>query len=245
MQDLSLAFNGLLDRLHESFERQRRFTGDASHQLRTPLTVMLGQLEVALRRDRSADDYRQTLTIVQRQADQLRHIVELLLFLARADAESQLPELQRLDLAEWLTTHRETWQPHPRVGDLQVEIASDPPLWIHAHPALLAQVLDNLVDNAFAYSPAKSPVRVRAESDATHVNLSITDHGCGIPATDLPNLFRPFYRSEEARRIRPQGTGLGLAVAHRIITVLGGQISAEPNSPQGTTFAIRFPQASA
>ena len=244
LEELSVAFNGLLDRLHESFERQRRFTGDASHQLRTPLTVMLGQVEVALRRDRTADDYRQTLSVVQRQADQLRHIVELMLFLARADAESQRPDLQRLDLADWLTTHREHWQHQPRIADLRLDIAAESPLWIEAHPALLTQVLNNLVENAFDYSPVGSPVRVHAEHDATHVCLSISDNGCGIPATDMAALFRPFYRSEEARRLRPQGTGLGLAVAHRIVTVLGGDLSAEPHSPRGTTFAIRFPLAS-
>lgn len=245
LEDLSLSFNALLDRLHESFERQRRFTGNASHQLRTPLTVMLGQLEVALRRDRTADDYRQTLTIVQRQADQLRHIVELMLFLARADAEAQRPDLQRLDLADWLKAHREHWQHQTRVADLQIEFPSHKTLAIHAQPALLAQVVDNLVENAMAYSPAGSTVRLNAGCDATHVWLSVADEGCGIPATELNQLFRPFYRSEKARSLRPQGTGLGLAVAHRIVTVLGGQVSVAANSPRGTTFTIRFPQAKA
>src|SRR5581483_11619807 len=87
LEELGLAFNDLLGRLQEAFERQRRFTGDASHQLRTPLTVMLGQIEVALRRDRPAGEYREALSVAHGQAERLRRIVEMLLFLARADAE--------------------------------------------------------------------------------------------------------------------------------------------------------------
>src|SRR5439155_4762880 len=88
LEDLARAFNGLLNRLQEAFERQRRFTGDASHQLRTPLTAMLGQIDVALRRDRQADDYRRTLDLVHGQASHLRKIVEALLFLTRADLDA-------------------------------------------------------------------------------------------------------------------------------------------------------------
>src|SRR5262249_51255839 len=92
LDELSKAFNNLLDRLQESVERQQRFTGDASHQLRTPLTAILGQLEVALRRQRPVEEYEQVLTTVRQKAEHLRRIVESLLFLARADAEARLPD---------------------------------------------------------------------------------------------------------------------------------------------------------
>src|SRR5262249_2439460 len=105
MADLGRSFNGLLDRLQESFERQRQFTGEASHQLRTPLAALLGQTEVALRRDRPPSEYRQTLEAVQQQARHLTQITEALLFLARADAEAAAPAAQPLDLAGWLPEH--------------------------------------------------------------------------------------------------------------------------------------------
>ena len=99
LEDLGRAFNGLLDRLHVAFERQRRFTGDASHQLRTPLTALIGQIEVARRRDRPAEEYRRVLRSALGRAVQLRQIVEALLFLARAEAEAELPDRETLDLA--------------------------------------------------------------------------------------------------------------------------------------------------
>ena len=128
LDDLSQSFNGLLDRLQESFERQRRFTGDASHQLRTPLTAILGQLEVALRRDRTADEYRTVVATVHEKAGRLQHIVESLLFLARADADALLPEREPTDLADWLPEHLRTWANHPRADDLTFEPAGGPSL---------------------------------------------------------------------------------------------------------------------
>ena len=119
LDDLSRAFNGLLDRVGESFERQRRFTGDASHQLRTPLTAMLGQAEVALRHDRDPAEYRRVLESVRGQAQHLRRIVEALLFLARADAEARRPELERIDLAAWAAEHLTTWAGHERAAARQ------------------------------------------------------------------------------------------------------------------------------
>ena len=123
LQDLAGAFNGLLTRLEESFERQRRFTGDASHQLRTPVAGMLGQVEVALLRERSPEEYRRVLEAVRSQAVRLRQIVETQLFLARADAESLEPQLETLDLAEWFPAHLESWQRAPAAGGSSLSIS--------------------------------------------------------------------------------------------------------------------------
>jgi len=162
LADLAAAFNDLLARLQESFERQRRFTGEASHQLRTPLTAMLGQMEVALRRDRDPDEYRRVLASAVAQAGRLRQIVEALLFLARADADSQLPGLEVVDLVGWLPNHvAESWSGHPRYGDLRIERAEKVMLLVHTQPTLLAQTIDNLIDNAFKDRPINNfPVLV-------------------------------------------------------------------------------------
>ena len=162
LEDLARAFNDLLTRLQESFERQRRFTGDASHQLRTPLAGMLGQLDVALLRERDPDEYRRVLETVQAQGERLRQIVEMLLFLARADAEALEPQLSSVDLAAWLREHLATWQEHPRATDLQLELSDgDGAVPVRTHAALLGQLLDNLLDNAVKYSPSGTPIRVQ------------------------------------------------------------------------------------
>jgi two-component system, OmpR family, sensor kinase len=244
LEDLARAFNDLLNRLEESFERQRRFTGDASHQLRTPLTAMLGQLDVALLRERSPDEYRRAIESVQSQAHRLGQIVETQLFLARADAEALGPQLEAVDLATWLREHLETWRGHPRWPDFDCELAEGQRTMVRTHPLLLAQLLDNVLDNAAKYSPAGTPIRTRVSAAETTVEWSVEDSGSGIAPEDLPHIFEPFYRSEEARRRGIIGAGLGLAVAQRIATALGGAIRAEAPRDCGARFTCRLPKTS-
>jgi signal transduction histidine kinase len=242
LEELGRAFNDLLGRVQEAFERQRRFTGDASHQLRTPLTAMLGQLEVALRRTRSADEYRAALAAARSQADHLRQLVEMLLYLARADAEARLPQLERTEWSAWLASHLERWSNHARRKDLRVEVPS-PPRWVRVQPALLGQLLDNLLDNACKYSEPGTPITVQLGGDATVATLAVEDAGSGIDPADLPHVFEPFYRSEEARRHSRAGLGLGLAVASRIAGALGGALAAESEPGKGSRFILSLPVA--
>ena len=245
LEELNRAFNDLLSRLQESFERQRRFTGDASHQLRTPLTAMLGQMEVCLRRERSPEEYRQALAVVHQQAQQLRHIVEMLLFLARADGEARLPDLETIDLAAWLDEYRQRWAGHPREADMQVESWPHGPVPVQVQPPLLAQLLDNLVDNACKYSAADSPITLRLVRDAGKARLSVEDAGPGIAAVDLPHVFEPFYRSAEMRKRGTAGVGLGLAVAQRIATAFAGRLMVHSEPGQTTRFTLELPAVKA
>lgn len=241
--DLGRAFNGLLDRLQESFERQQRFTGEASHQLRTPLSALLGQVEVALRRERPVEEYRRVLQSMQSEATRLRQIVEALLFLARADKEARQPELQALDLSTWLPRHLETWTHHPRADDLRLGPDPGGPLWIEAQPALLGELLNNLIDNAFKYSRPGSPVAVYLAQSPRVVSLTVADQGCGIAVADRAHLFEPFFRSPEARRLGAPGVGLGLAVAKRLAEALHGTIEATSEPGAGSRFMLRLPEA--
>jgi heavy metal sensor kinase len=241
LDDLGRAFNDLLDRLQDSFERQRRFTGDASHQLRTPLAALLGQIDVTLRRDRPPEEYRRVLGLVKEQARRLRELVEMLLFLARADAESGMPDLEDIDLAEWLPQHLRSWVRHPRATDLRLEAPETGSLPVRAHGQLLGQLVDNLLDNACKYSEPCSPVVVRLVRQSGDVILEVADTGRGIVAEDLPHVFEPFYRS--AHSPREGGVGLGLAVARRIALTLRGELSVASQPGEGSRFRLRLPRA--
>jgi heavy metal sensor kinase len=243
LEDLGRAFNDLLGRLQQSFERQRRFTGDASHQLRTPLAAMLGQVEVALRRPRPAEEYREVLTLVQGQAGRLRQIVDMLLFLARADAEAKLPHLETIDLAGWLEGHLAPWSGNGRGADLRLEVPVKGPVWVKAQAPLLGQLLDNLLDNACKYSAPGTPITLSLGEEDGFVSLAVADAGCGIAPEDLAHVFEPFFRSAEARRLGKAGVGLGLAVAQRIAAAFGGALHVESRPGQGARFTLRLPRA--
>ena len=245
LEDLAFAFNGLLDRWHEALERQSSFAGDASHQLRTPLTALIGQVDVALRRDRPPEEYRRTLARVRDQSDRLRTIVESLLFLARADSEAGLPSLEAIDLAAW--TDRQLRRRSDEGGRDSIRWAPpvDAPIFVRAHPALLAEVLDNLLDNARDHGQAGSPVEVRIDREPDRVCLSVTDHGRGIRPDELTRIFEPFFRATDARRAAPGGVGLGLAVARRIALAMGGGLVAESRPGEGSRFVLHLPEVDA
>jgi signal transduction histidine kinase len=238
---LATAFNALLARLQDSFERQRRFTGEASHQLRTPLTAMLGQMEVALRREREPEEYRRALSSAVSQAGRLRDIVEMLLFLARADAEARMPDLVPVELAAWLPEHvAATWTSHPRYHELSVVVPQVSAV-VRAQPALLGQAVDNLIDNALKYSEPGTPVVVRVEVDAGGTTVCVEDRGRGMTDEDMRQVFQPFYRTSEVRRAGIGGVGLGLAVTARIASAFGAVAEVGTLHDGESRFTIRFP----
>lgn len=239
LDELGRAFNELLGRLHLAYERQRRFGSDASHQLRTPLTVLIGQVEVALRHERSGDEYRRVLRSALGRALQLSQIVEALLFLARAEGDSTLSAGEPLDLRDWVSTH---------LADSPWAVARRPeldaPIPVVVHAPLLGQALDNLLDNARKYGRPGDPIVVETSRRDGSGVLTVVDSGPGIPSEDLPHVFEPFYRSPAARRLGTPGAGLGLALVQRIAAALGGTVAVVQGEPdRGCRVELRLPLA--
>jgi len=238
---LNRAFNGLLDRLQESFERQQRFTGDASHQLRTPLTAILGQVEVALRRERPAEEYRRVLTTVHQRAGHLHRIVESLLFLARASRDASLPDTEPICLTSWLPQRLEAWSDHPRGKDIVFTGDGADRCIVQANPALLGELIDVLIDNACKFSESGAPINIRLRGEDDAICIEVKDRGCGIADADLPRLFTPFFRSEQTRRLGIEGAGLGLSIAQRLAEIFGGILTATSHVGLGSCFTLRLP----
>jgi signal transduction histidine kinase len=248
LAELGRSFNDLLDRLQEAFlelhqahDRQERFAGEASHQLRTPLAALLGQVQVALRRDRAPEDYRRVLGRIQDEGTRLRQIVESLLLLAHPEGRGLESEV--VDLAAWVPDHLVRWSTHPRAADLEATIDEGTPLAVRVHPPLLAQLVDNLLENACNYSAPGTPIRVRAWREAGSIVLGVEDRGVGLAAEERARVFEPFFRGEQERRDGHAGVGLGLAVAHRIAAGLGGTLEVRSEPGVGSLFVLRLPEA--
>lgn len=237
LSDLGQAFNELLSDLRESLERQRRFTGDASHQLRTPLTALLASVDVALRHERSPTEYQRVLEIVQRRGGQLRQIIESLLFLARSDGTTLLGAPERIDLNHWCQSWLDVWTEHPRAGDLTFRPSACPAI-VTTHSALLGQILDNLLDNASKYSEPGTPIVVSVETKPELASITISDSGCGVAADQQALIFEPFFRTTEARWQGKTGVGLGLAVVQRLAGILDAKVEVLSEPGKGSSFRI-------
>jgi two-component system OmpR family sensor kinase len=245
LDELGRAFNDLLARLQMAYHRQRAFSSDASHQLRTPITVLTGQLEVALRQDRAPEEYRRVLRAALARGVQLRQIVEALLFLGGADADAAVPDVEPLELNRWTAEHLAGPLPTNCANEIVHDAALGEPLWIKVHSGLLAQLIDNLLDNACKYSRPGSTVRVRSWREGDLAVLAVEDTGQGISEEDLPRVFEPFFRSKAVRRQGIAGLGLGLSVVERIVHVFGGSVTVQSELDAGSRFEIRLPLAGA
>jgi heavy metal sensor kinase len=240
LAELAEAFNGLLDQLFTALDRQKRFAGDAAHQLRTPLTVLEGQIEVALRKPRSVDEYGTTLAVLRDQVRELNQVIEALLFLARGDEGQAAANRSPIDLGQWLQQFLEKWRSHPRWADIGIDCDSD--VEVNTSPALLAQIVENLVTNALKYSPPGSAVDVSVSQDQVTAVIEIRDRGIGIAKEELEAIFRPFYRTTVARQTGQPGTGLGLTIAAQIAKSLEGSLECSSEPGAGTSFRLRLPR---
>lgn len=236
------ALNGMLERLQRSVQGMRRFTADASHELRTPIAVMMGDLEVALRRPRDAEELRGTLEATLEELGHLAGLIDLLLTLARADAR-ELP-IQKVsteadDVARQVIEAYEDIAEH-RSLRLSCSYAGGAP--VRADPLWLGRALINLVDNACKFTPPGGEVRVAVERDGDRVRIAVSDTGPGLTPEESERAFDRFYRGASARG-SSEGFGLGLPLARDIARALGGDLRADRPEPGGARFLIDLPAA--
>ncbi|HZR19342.1 MAG TPA: ATP-binding protein [Verrucomicrobiae bacterium] len=237
---LAGVLNSTFARLEAAFANQVRFTADASHELRTPVSVILSQTQTALSRERGAAEYRETLEACQRAAQRMRKLIESLLALARLDAGQEPMKQECFDLARVVRDCVELVR--PLAAERSLELRCDlPQVQCTGDPERLGQVVTNLLSNAIHFNRDRGEVRVTARSDNGTAILSVTDTGTGIPPEDLPHIFERFYRVDKARS-RIQGkTGLGLAICKAIVEAHSGTIQVSSQLGVGSTFEVRLP----
>lgn len=238
---LAGVLNAMLGRLEASFSQQTRFISDAAHELRTPVAVMLTQTQTALRRDRPAEAYRQSLEVCQRAAGRMRQLIESLLVLARLDAGDQALKRLRFDLADAVREQVELLAPlaAARGIALHQEMA---PLAMEGDPESLSLVVANLLTNAIHYSDEGGQIRIVIWQDGEEAVLEVADAGEGMDARVQERIFDRFYRADQSRSLPAGRTGLGLAISKSIVEAHGGRIAVVSALGRGSVFTVRLPR---
>jgi two-component system, OmpR family, sensor kinase len=237
--------NLMLARLQSAFEAQRRFTADASHELRSPLTALKGEMELALRRRRDRDEYERVLASNLQEVDRLALLAEDLLTLARSDAGVMEPGLRASDLTERAKGTVERLRGSADKKRIRLELAAPVPVHAVVDPALIDQMLWNLVENAVKFSPDDGRVRVSVTAEADQAVIVVQDTGPGISDQDRDRIFERFYRADAARTHsdEPRGTGLGLAIVRAIARTHGGEAVASNAENGGAVVRVTLPTA--
>lgn len=246
--ELAATFDQMLDGLEAAFNREKQFTSDASHELRTPIAVIMAHAEEALEdEDATEESYQQALEVIGEKARDMQRMLSQLLMLARGYEQSRSSEMDPLDLDMMVADIAEEMRPQADEKNIRIEVEAEEGIAMEGDLMLLTRMLMNLMDNAIKYGRENGRVLVElrreaAGKDGRDILLAVSDDGQGIPGEDLPHIFDRFYRSDRARS--GDGFGLGLSIVKWIVELHGGRIAVDSAEGVGTRFTLHFTSAS-
>ena len=239
LRQLSLTFNKMLASLDQAFARQRQFVADASHELRGPLMVIRGNLNL-LGKDPAPEERQEAIRDAAEEADRVSRLVADLLFLAEMDAKEVVDRRPVIlgEILEEVLQRARTFD-----GDAHtIDVGLAESATLLADRERLVQLLWNLVENALKYTPAGGKIAIASTVSPETVQIEVSDIGIGIGAEHLPHIFDRFYRADQARSAREGGTGLGLAIAKHIVELHDGEVSVKSQPGRGSTFTVVLPR---
>lgn len=244
LQRLSETWNGMLSRLEDAVKRLSRFTADASHELRTPLAVIRTTAEIAARRSRPENQYREALTQIVTESEHMTHLVEDLLFLARCDSQTVEMPMSSIDLAPVIKHVCSKIRPLADSRGVRFTCSlPDGKVEILGNDLAIRRLLVALIDNAIKYSQSGGVVSVSLRESQNEFHLEISDTGPGIAQSELPHIFERFYRAPEARERAQNGCGIGLSLAAGIAQHHRARIEVESVPGKGSIFRVLFEPA--
>jgi heavy metal sensor kinase len=240
---LASTMNDMIGRLERSFRQIRQFTADASHELKTPLTILKGEMEIALRSGGDVEQMREALRSGLEEIDRMSYIVRNLLDLARMDVEGAGAVGRKVNLAMVLAERSEQMRRLAIERGVRMTILGTTPAEVYGDPVRLGQLFFNLMDNALKYTPPGGSVELTLEESGLRAVFSVRDTGVGISREDMPHIFDRFYRVDKARTREMGGAGLGLSICREIADSMGGSIEVESEPGRGSIFTVRLPLA--
>ena len=241
---LGRTFDEMLDELEETFRREQQFTSDASHELRTPVSVILAQCDAMLAEgDRYGEEQRSQIGLIRRKAAEMAEMISQLLFLSRADQGRQPLNREEIDLSELTAMIAEEQQMLADADGRAIRVETDiaPDIRAYVDETLYIRMLGNLLSNAMTYSREGGRITITLRQDADMVTGSVKDEGAGIAADALPRIWERFYQADNSRT-KGGHSGLGLSMVKWIAEAHGGGITAESEEGKGSTFTFHFPQ---
>lgn len=242
LQRLSDTVNEMLARIETAFLRITEFTADASHELRTPVSLIRTEAELALRRSRGEIEYRDSLRHILLEAERTTGLIEQLLSLARADSGREMLDMHPVDLRATLGGAVESWRQVGRIRGLEFSTNIDADnLIVFGDENVLRRLINILLDNAFKYTPSPGWVSVSLEHRAEDALITVRDSGIGIAESEQAKIFERFYRVDKARSRAQGGAGLGLAIAQWIVTQHRGAITVKSSPGSGSSFCVSLP----
>lgn len=237
-RQLSVSVNLMLDRLSESFATQRQFSGNAAHELRTPLAIMQTKLELFAAEHKNMEG--DTAELVRSQAEQLDRLSKLVHTLLEMSNLSSAPRSERIELAPLVEEIITDLTPLASQNDITMEQDCDNVV-ITGSDALIYRLVFNLIENAVKYNRRGGSVSVSVHKENNDVVVRVSDTGCGIPEEYRESIFQPFFRVDKSRSRQMGGVGLGLALVHEIAVLHGGSVRAESGNKPGTMFIVTLP----
>lgn len=237
-RQLSVSVNLMLDRLSEAFATQRQFSGNAAHELRTPLAIMQTKLELFAAEHKNMEG--DTAELVRSQAEQLDRLSKLVHTLLEMSNLSSAPRSDRIELAPLVDEIITDLTPLASQNDITMEQDCDNVV-ITGSDALIYRLVFNLIENAVKYNRQGGSVSVSVHKENNNAIVCVSDTGCGIPEECRESIFQPFFRVDKSRSRQIGGVGLGLALVHEIAVLHGGSVRAEPGNKSGTVFIVTLP----
>lgn len=239
LHELAESFNTMFEKLDSSLETERRFISDASHELRTPMSVISAQCEIALEVPQSREDYEEALTVIYRQSQKMNRLINGMLDFTRLEMNAERYTMEELDLSELV---RDTCTDMALIRDKNISLTSNVEEGIYTlgNRELLTRALTNLISNAYRYGRENGRIHVSLAANAPYIYLTVSDNGVGIKTEDLDKIFGRFFQADSSRS--GDGLGLGLSMAKEIASFHGGDITVESAWDVGSIFTITLPE---
>lgn len=238
---LSATINALFDRLQDAFVREKHFTSDASHELKTPLAIVKGTLDVLVRKPRTQEHYETKIHFCLKELNRMARLIDQLLMLARHESNKVKAQIETVALPILVETVTERMEQAAEAKKISIALHYPGQLYVAADPGMLDMMIENIIANAIKYSPEGSAISVEIQQVGQSIFCTIRDQGIGIPEEKLHSIFDRFYRVDESRSSKTGGLGLGLSIVKKLADLQHIIVSVASGINTGTTFTITFP----